>query len=321
MNTRACVCVVTLLVVLVVTCSCESVPPPPEGPPGLAPPKPSEGFQMAMSVEVPPGKEVWHCSIYDLPYNPTAPVFHVNRVHSQQTGGTHHMTISTLAFSDVDIDVGEYDCDDLYANNPELMSEMIMVYGSQDTDAELQLPDGVVATMPHQIRMMHEVHYVNATPDPITSWSTVNAYTIPGDDVTGSIWGFAVNDRNLTIPAGADTVEWTQCEMTEDVDMLFLSTHTHALGTRATISKGGEVVYENTDWHYPPLMTLDPPMHIPAGTIMELRCEFSNHRDVDVEWGFTADDEMCEMIFVFMNGSRDAACAPVESSDGVLDVE
>ena len=44
-----------------------------------------------------------------------------------------------------------------------------------------------------------------------------------------------VRDETIDIPAGEQATEWSRCVFNEDVDVIFLASHTHALATNFTI--------------------------------------------------------------------------------------
>jgi hypothetical protein len=111
--------------------------------------------------------------------------------------------------------------------------------------------------------------------------------------------------------------------MNEPVDVLFLASHTHAKGVEFTIApfdgtNTGEVMYTNLDWHDPKIVQYETPLSVPAGQGFEFACTWTNSGDQTVEYGFSSEDEMCNMAIVFTPGSTTAACEVVETSDGVL---
>jgi hypothetical protein len=287
----------------------------------LPAPARSEGFQLSLDpVTVMPGQEVWRCQVMRAPNTSIA---NVGRVVSLQTPGMHHMDIMVLTFTGVDLAEGGYDCGPLYEQYPQLMDNGINLFASQMESMTVTLPQGTVAQLPPRLMMMYEVHYVNVTDAPVTVRSTTNAYTVPGDQVQQTIWGFPVRDQNINIPAHGQATEWSRCVMNEAVDVIFVATHTHALGRRATISRFdgtnvGAQLYENTSWQSPPLLQFQPALHLNPGEGFEFRCEYTNTRDVDVHWGFHASDEMCQIAMVFTPGSTTARCDVVQTSDGVL---
>jgi hypothetical protein len=272
-----------------------------------------------MTTMAPPGTEIWKCKIYDLP---TDNWQQVNRAESVQSAGMHHMDVMALQFTGIDIPPGDYDCQDLYDETPELM-EGLIVYASQAETQTIQLPEGVIANFPPAIRVMHEIHYVNTSDVEQEVFSYINAYNIHPSEVVGEIWGEAVRDTNLNIPPG-DHSEWTRCVMNEDVDLIMMSSHTHQLGRKVEVrlfdgtNVADEVIYTNTDWETPFLKDFGPPIHLPAGTGFEFKCDFKNDTGSTVTWGFSAGDEMCQVGIVFTPGQATRTCQPVASSDGML---
>lgn len=288
----------------------------------LVAPAEGEGYQLSMEAVVPAGEEAWLCQIGKFPGQG---VNHIDRVVSQQTDAMHHMDVMILAFTDVDLPPGTYDCAQLYADYASLMEQGLIVYGAQAADQELQLPEGISAPIPGSIPIMQEIHYVNTTTEDQEVYSDINVYLMDVEDVTGSIWGSVVRDSHLNIPPNAKHSEWTRCVMNQDVDLLFIASHTHELGESVQVrtfdgSQTGALIYENTDWESPFVKDYtDQTFHVPSGSGFEFTCHFDNDRPEEVHWGFHATDEMCQIALVYTPGNQDIACEVVDSSDGVLD--
>lgn len=298
-----------LLFLLFTACASEDAPFDP-----LPPPAEGEGFQIAMSVEVPPGTEVWQCQVSEIPGPDFTPV---NHVVSVQSAGVHHMDVTALAFANVVLEPGVYDCNDVYRDNPRLMEDGVILYAAQQAEQEITLPSDTIANLPGYLSVMQEIHYVNVTNEPVEAFSKINIYKYDQPS-TKQIWGLAVRDTELDVPPG-ESVEWTRCVMNQDVDVLFLSSHTHALAEKVEIrmfdgEAAGELVYENRDWHAPQLLSFGTqPLHIPAGSGFEFRCLYDNPTTETVHWGFSADDEMCQIAYVFTPGEATRTCAVVAS--------
>jgi Copper type II ascorbate-dependent monooxygenase, C-terminal domain len=288
--------------------------------PTLDPPADGEGFQVSMSGLAPGYSEVWLCEVYELPTDDYAAVHSVEWLQNE---GTHHMTMSTLGLTGGDLAPGSYDCNDLYGDSS-LMQDQIMFFGNQGSGTgTMTLPDGVAANMPPALQVIQEVHYVNAAAEDVPIYSILNAYTIPQEDVTEMIWGGSVRDETIEIPPQSTKTEWSRCVFNEDVDVIFLASHTHKRGINFTIAPFdgktvGDVIFENTDWHDPKITQFDPPLHMPAGTGFEWTCTWENTGDTTVTYGLTAEDEMCNLAEVHTPFSVTAACEVVETSDGVL---
>jgi hypothetical protein len=285
-----------------------------------APPE-DQGFQLTFEAIVPPFSEKWVCDVLPMPNDETIAV---SWVEVQQTPGTHHLTLSTLGLTGAgDVAYGRYDCNELYGDKS-LMEDQIMFYGNQgDAEHAIHLPEGVAAVIPPGLDMIYEMHYVNPTDKQITLYSRLNAWTMPIEDVDEGVWGGSVRDEHINIPANATHTEWSRCVMNEDVEVLFLASHTHGLGVEFTIApfdgqETGEQLYKNTDWHSPQIVQYDPPLVIPKGQGFEWSCTWTNGADEAVNYGLKASDEMCNMSVVFTPFDTSVSCEVVETSDGVL---
>jgi hypothetical protein len=287
--------------------------------PTLAPPDPAEGFQMAIDTTVAAGEEAWDCWVGDVPLTELTAIDHVV---SQQVEGVHHMDVLALSLLPIEIEDGLHDCRELYAEYPDLM-DGTFIYASQLPEDELVLPDGVAAVLPPNLRVMIEIHYVNWHQEDLHAWSRINAYTVPMDEVQEQIWGSAVRDTEISVPAGAeDHVEWTRCVMNRDVNLVFSASHTHQLASLVEVfafdgESTGELLYTTDDWHAPVLHRFDL-RPIAAGTGFEFRCHYDNPGVAEVNWGFSASDEMCQIGIVHTPGDFSAACDIVGSSDGLM---
>lgn len=290
----------------------------------LAAPPVSEGLQLGFDFTAPAGTETWKCMIGPLPIHDTTAV---HAVHSLNSSAVHHMDLMVLAYSGAPTTPGVHDCAELYRAYPKLMEETIL-YAGQAAEQSFTFPQGVAALVPAGLTTMYEVHFLNATPSDRRVESRLNVYTMPVEGVKKSVWGGAVRDLSIDIPPGADDhVEWTRCVMTEDIDLLFVSTHTHQLGFKTTVSrfdgsKVQEEIYSNLDWRSPtPRDFTSAPLHVPAGQGFEFACHYRNPTDTAVNWGFLAKDEMCNLALVFTPGDPSIHCKFVETNDGKMVVE
>ncbi|MCO4770326.1 MAG: hypothetical protein KDA24_09875 [Deltaproteobacteria bacterium] len=285
----------------------------------LEPPPEGSGFQLEMLTTAPAGTEVWKCQVSPMPNTELASV---NWVQYQQNPGLHHMTLSTPGLGPSDMEPGIYDCDDVYTG--EFMESQIMFFGSQGTaEDELHLPDRVAAQFPAGLTVVHEVHYVNTTPEDVDVYSRVNAWTIPDSIVEDGIWGGSIRDENINLPVGEETSEWSRCVFNQPVEVQFLASHQHQKGTRFQVrpfdgTETGELIFDNDDWHDPKITQFDPPLVVPAGEGFEFTCTWDNDTDAPLTYGLTSDDEMCNLAVVHTPFSLTAQCEVVETSDGVL---
>ena len=176
-----------------------SLPMPAEG----------EGIQFSFEYTAPAGSEIWKCAVYPMPSDDFA---YINTVESISNAGMHHMTLGTMGFTGPQFEDGVYDCEELLM---ESMNDLILFFGNQGGVNNFALPEGVVATIPPGIKIIHELHYVNATEQPVDVFSYVNGYYIPEDEITNGIWGGQIRDETIDIKAGEEATEWTRCVMNE----------------------------------------------------------------------------------------------------------
>lgn len=288
----------------------------------LPPPAAGEGQQIAMEATAPAFSEIWLCDVKPLPGEGMQ---YVHAVDSKQTGSMHHMDVMALAFTGIDLEPGRYDCADLYAENGELMEDGMIIYGAQDAEQNIVLPDGVAAEIPGGIQIMQEIHYVNTSAEDEQVFSDINLYTMEKEDVQDNIWGTVVRDTHLNLPPMSEHQEWTRCTMSEDVRLLFMASHTHQLGKSVTVRPFdgehlGAQMYENENWESPRLEDFTShEMLIEKGTGFEFTCNFDNTTTEMVNWGFLSTDEMCQIALVYTPGDAAIECEIVDSSDGVLD--
>lgn len=316
----------TAALLCLAACSGEEAKDSPAALPALDPPAAGEGFQLSMTgMVVEPYTEVWLCDVYPLPEgaagdNLTA---NVNRIEFLQTPDLHHVTISTPGLTPGLIPYGRYNCQDLYSD-ASLMETMVMMFGGAgDATGEMRLPEGVAAQLPPNLDVIHEVHYVNTTDQPVDLYSWLNGYTLDDAEVVDGIWGGSVRDEYINIPASTTHTEWSRCVFNRDVEVQFLASHSHARGVSFTIAPfdgaaTGDIFYENTDWHSPMIVQYDPPLVVPQGQGFEWACTWRNDSDAEVHYGLTADDEMCNLAVVHTPFDVSAECTVVETSDGVL---
>jgi hypothetical protein len=282
----------------------------------LAPPAATEGFQLKLDVTAPAASETWACQVSSLPIDgPVGAHAVVHRVNRS----THHLTITLPLTAGVGLDEGMYDCNQLYADHPQLM-EATELYGGQGDSAQLTLPDGVAAKLPGPMQILYEVHYVNSTADAVDLQARVNVYTVPIDTVKQGIWGTQMRNEKLNIPPHANKTEVSRCVVNKDTDVILLATHTHGLGKETKISTFdghtvGAQVYGNLDWSRPELKQFDPPLHVTAGQGFDLSCSYFNGTDHTVSYGLKSTDEMCNLTMVFVPEDPTVKCGITYQSE------
>ena len=85
--------------------------------------------------------------------------------------------------------------------------------------------------------------------------------------------------------------------MDDDVNIfqLFSHAHSHMTEFRVYIQGGdrdGELVYITFDWEHPPILDIDPPLLLKAGTGLRLEATYKNDEDRTLSFGLFSTDEM-----------------------------
>ena len=232
-----------------------------------------------------PGDEQTQCVVLDLG-NEQAGV--IRRVRTTLTEGSHHLIISTSNGEPH----GPTPCGAFTHPDGAL-------FIAEKQSAELTYPDGTgVEVQAHQSIAL-ELHYINYFSDsPEEIWGDKEFDLAPPDAGLRSVQFLFTGEFSIFLPAHTKQVVEGEYPLTPGAELVALTSHTHALGTRATIdlkhSDGtSEAIHESTDWDSPPFDTWDPGLPIRAGDRLHLRCEYENHTDRDVSFGTGFNDEMC----------------------------
>ena len=175
---------------------------------------------------------------------------------------------------------------------------------AESPSAFLNFPDGVAYSMPAGQMVRIEAHYINTTQSTITAMGTVRLYT---NTQTGTIHDHAnlmfYGNSLITLPPDSQphTVGPTFHAINDGRKIFGLTTHTHRLGVDANIDLATNWLtpvmrlYDNPNWDNPPLLLLDPPLAIPSGQGLRFTCTYVNDTSGQVNFGESANDEMCFM--------------------------
>jgi len=76
-----------------------------------------------------------------------------------------------------------------------------------------------------------------------------------------------------------------------------LTSHMHALGEKFVIRivggvRDGQILYENTDWAHPAILTFNQPIVLAAGEGLMSEITYNNTTNRTVSFGLTSEDEM-----------------------------
>ncbi len=194
---------------------------------------------------------------------------------------------------------------------------------AQQTDTTVSMPDsppiGMGLGAMQMVRL--EFHAINTTAAPMDAMGTV---TVDTTDRTPAItrgdimfWG----NTRLSLPARSRTrVDFFALPLSGS-RIFALTSHTHQLGTLATISVAMQgptpdptmvtdlrEVHRSINWAEPPLTQLDPPLLLPSAQGLHLVCNYNNTTSATVTFGEDFNQEMCFMWGYYWPGRGTHFC-------------
>lgn len=234
------------------------------------------------SFVVAPNQERFVCQNFA---NPLGEDVAIVRSHSSMTGGSHHM----FAFQQPtgNTPVGDLaDCSGLEFGPS--------AHGASSPERTIEYPEGVARAWSADDGIRIQAHYFNVTTQPIVAHVTVVLHTTSTD---GQQLAASIFFNNLSIgvaPNSTGSAERT-CTLPQDIELMNTNSHMHQFGTRFTAVLGdGTMLYETNDWSEPEPQVFDPPLHLPAGTQITYRCEYTNTSNSPLTFGESAmTNEMC----------------------------
>lgn len=190
----------------------------------------------------------------------------------------------------------------------------------------LPLPEGVALRIPAGARMVLQIHYHPHTgytpPDQteIALYFQTNLIDKIADTMTFYV-------QNIEIPAGANNVVVRRSStIGSDIDVYASLGHMHYLGRsirgEAILPDGTRVCLldiEDWDLHWQSSYRYRAPVHLPAGTIIEVTGVYDNSADNpenpsspprDVYGGYRSTDEMCGLELTYALSDQHLSTAP-----------
>ncbi|RMF17174.1 MAG: hypothetical protein D6761_04795 [Candidatus Dadabacteria bacterium] len=316
---------VPVAVVLLVVCAgagCrDDTARDPSVPPGaedlrVSLPKPEFGYQITSAPHVvPAGSETTVCDIVRFEPQGDEKLVWIGGFESRTSDWTHHMNVHVGVFSVLDAYFGT-DVGARYLGHPlgqtdcaalgDIMEQgAYPVYPSQITHQVARLPHGIAVPAVAPLTLIMEHHYINTGDKDVLVNAAVNFYRVPQTEVEHVLTGFYGIGDPIEIPGQSARIESWTCAVERDIEMVAISSHSHARGACFTMNKYDRATSEvsetpffvNPDWDAPPILFYEPgDWTLRAGDGVHWACHYRNREDRTVTDGPSADDEMC--IFV-----------------------
>jgi len=266
-------------------------------------PPPETGFQIVTpEIEIAPGEEVTYCYYTTVPIDAVAGV---KRWESHMTPGSHHLILYLLGNGPADGTLTE-DCNFFDGGS----GAPVWAYAAQTVDAAFAMPDGVGMDIGADQRAVVQMHYLNASDDPIVAHVAINGETHePGAEYIKAA-PYVTYNTQISIDPGEPGSAGGSCQVPPNAKFFLMSTHSHRFSTRTEVKNGGEMVLESNNWEHPESQAWEAePFYEFTSGRLDYRCEYFNGSEQVVETGDSAlTDEMCMAVGYFFPATRSIFC-------------
>ena len=169
--------------------------------------------------------------------------------------------------------------------------------GSMTPVGGYTFPVGVALELPAGAALDINVHYVNSGTANIIGEAYANLHTVDASQVQHVAKTLNLSNTSLLLPPGQRTTMSKSFNFSATTRILSLTSHMHKLGEKFVIRirggpRDGEIIYQNTDWESPAIVTFDQPLVLSAGQGLTSEITYNNTTARMVVFGLTSEDEM-----------------------------
>lgn len=257
-----------------------------------------------------PGDENTKCVIRKLD-NPEA--IWVTAIHTVLAPGSHHLIVYKAA--DQAEQPEPFGCTPFLET---LTGQAYPLIITQVAEESLVMPAGVAIKLePYQtIRM--EAHFLNYYPEVITAHGEITFDIIAPEDVWKEANLLFYGDVDFEIPPNQTfQTDWAFLPVAEGVEIFAVTGHTHQRGTNVEIYHADNAEDDSTPiyplenpfvWDEAPVTQFDPPLAFDGDNGLRFRCSWDNPTDQTLEFGESADKEMCFLWAYYYPSSGYQVC-------------
>ena len=251
-------------------------------------------------VTIDPGQEITYCYYFRTPN--TEPVA-VHRWTSSMTPGSHHMIMFTTR-TDVKPPgtIDSINC----GFGGDVQNMPSWTYATQVPEDTLALPtdDGtgkpLAQLIPPNTPAFFQMHYLNATDQPLTVSVTVSAEALAPELEYTATAPYITYNADITIPGETINMTFSKtCDTPANATFWMMSTHAHKRA-RKTVVKNGmptstKIAFESTDWEHPGAKAwMATPFYTFDGDKLTYECTYDNPSTKTIYDGDSAEiNEMC----------------------------
>lgn len=263
-------------------------------PPADAVTVPTRAHSLNLDLALPPGREDTQCVEMRLG-NATGGL--IRRIHVSLRQGSHHLIVYRSNATQEQRTPSH--CQGLGG----ILSGAAPLFIAQMPESDLVMPDGVGMTIAANQMIRIEEHFINPGMTPVQGGATVTVDVADAEttNLTRADMMFWGTVRISLPPRTTSSVQYYQ-RPRAGVRVFGLTSHTHQLGTLATISVAANAtdpmareVHRSTHWEEPPLTLFNPAMEFDGAQGLHLRCNYNNTTTRTIRFGEDFDDEMCFM--------------------------
>jgi len=193
------------------------------------------------------------------------------------------------------------------------------IFQGQKTGVQtLTYPEGVAALIAEDTGLIVQIHYANPSADPITVHNAVElTLADPGVSYT-HLAPLQFDNFDISVPpGGVPTIVSKTCTIADDIDIVWLVSHSHSHAIAVAAKVGDAPLYETSSPQEPPMEVFEPPRRVKKGEAITYGCTYVNGSAQEIGWGTSLEkDEMCVMVGAYVDASGDAARLRCEDDSG-----
>ena len=249
-----------------------------------------------------PNEEVYKCQWFGNPFKQDVDLV---KMVGHMDHGSHHFFLFNM--SPITLQTTEAALSDCPTGGLEFYP---FPYLSQQPDWTVEYPQ---ANMGYPLvaknGLMMNAHFLNAGSADITPTVTITIYPAKPGVVTVKVGSLFLNNQQISVPAMTTTpiaVTDSLVPITDEDYTIFTHwSHMHKYATDFQTSVAGQVVYDETSWDEPSLVTKGSPLDkyhslelkVKSGAAIDWKCMYTNPTSSAMVFGESADTtDMCIYI-------------------------
>jgi hypothetical protein len=285
-----------------------------------------EAFSVSFDpIKLAPGEEDTRCVVKRVG-NEAA--LHIGTIHNELSSASHHLIVYLT--SDIEEQTTPFPCQAF--SNLLKPAEGAPIVITQKHDDTLALPKGIALPFGADQLVRLEMHYINTTTSDIEASAQSTFYAMPKEEVTAEAAFFFGGNPDIKIAAHSQhTLGPTFIPLPAEIgepNFFGITGHTHQYGTNVRVATAAEKlgqatpVYEVSNWLWgePTTIYHDPPFKVPEFGGFQLTCDWNNTSNKSLQFGESANDEMCFFWAYYYPAKGTFLCAHTDKVPGGYDM-